>query len=114
MCYDIKCQQWIFADCAQGLRAHRARDGIPGLASPGDATKPPWRQDFTVWSFDGTSAAKLTVGKILPFPNEAGASLGTPFVLALGSIQTLWVWMEEEEFYCPSMRQCEHCLMTKQ
>ena len=45
-------------------------------------TKPPWRQDFTAWSFDGTSAAKSTVGKILPFPNEAGASLGTPFVLA--------------------------------
>ena len=72
------------------------------------------RQDFTVWSFDGTSAAKSTVGKILPFPNEAGASLGAPFVLALGSIQTPRVWMEEEEFYCPSMRQCEHCLMTKQ
>ena len=63
-------------------RAYEARDRVPGLASPGDATKPPWRQDFTVWSFDGTSAAKSTVGKILPFPNEAGASLGTPFVLA--------------------------------
>ena len=54
---------------AWAMRAAPARDRVPGLASPGDATAPLLRQNFTVWSFGSAGAAKSTVGKILPFPN---------------------------------------------